>query len=128
MPWPKPRTRCTEEHDFSSFRAAGCQARHAVRDVTHVAVTTVSGLVSIEIEANAFVQHMVRNIAGSLVRVGRGLERVSWIANVLAQRDRKAAGPTASPDGLYLLEVRYPSDCGLPERTGGSQLPGLPIP
>lgn len=96
------------EHDFSAFRAAGCQARTAVREVRELAVRRQGELVVMEIEANAFLQHMVRNIAGTLMRVGRGEADVDWVAQVLAAGDRRLAGVTAPPDGLYFLGVRYP--------------------
>lgn len=102
------------EHDFSSFRAAGCQARHARRMVQHVDVRRVGSLLALEIQANAFLQHMVRNIVGSLLEVGRGERACSWIGEVLAERDRTRAGVAAPPEGLYLVEVGYPLEQALP--------------
>ena len=109
------------ERDFSSFRAAGCQSTTAQRDVHKVSVTRHGEFILIDIHANAFLQHMVRNIAGSLLEVGRGRAPIDWIAELLALKDRTAAAMTAAPDGLYLVEVLYPSACGLPR--GGEPPP-----
>ena len=103
------------EHDFSAFRAAGCQASNAVREVTSVAVTRDGSWVLLDITANAFLQHMVRNIAGTLVAIGRGDEDVGWAARVLAGRDRTRAGMAAPPHGLTLVQVVYPDAFGIPE-------------
>ena len=102
------------EHDFSSFRAAGCQARHPVRRVHRIGVLRVGERIVIDVHANAFLQHMVRNIAGTLVAVGSGEREPAWIVSVLAARDRRAAGVTAPPGGLYLVGVDYPEAAGLP--------------
>src|SRR5579875_1009965 len=88
------------EQDFSSFRAVSCQARHALRHVGAVSVRREGECVTVEIEANAFLHHMVRNIVGSLLEVGRGERSVGWIAELLAARDRSVAGVTAMPQGL----------------------------
>ena len=102
------------EQDFSSFRAVSCQARHARRNVTAVAVRRDGDIVTVEIEANAFLHHMVRNIVGSLLEVGRGERSCEWIAELLAARDRNVAGVTAMPQGLTFIGPRYPSEWGLP--------------
>src|SRR6185312_5700921 len=102
------------ERDFSSFRAVSCQARHARRNVTSIEVRREGGQVIVEIEANAFLHHMVRNIVGSLLEVGRGERPAAWIAEVLAARDRSVAGVTAMPQGLTFLGPRYPSEWRLP--------------
>ena len=101
------------EQDFSAFRAAACQSRTARRCVHRVSVYRAGDFVIIDITANAFLLHMVRNIAGSLARVGLGSEGPEWIRALLAGRDRSRAAPTAPPDGLYLVDVRYP-DLDLP--------------
>ncbi len=102
------------EHDFSSFRAAQCQARHARREVQEVAVRRAGALLGIEVQANAFLQHMVRNIVGSLLEVGRQERAPEWIGEVLAARDRKLAGIAAPPEGLYLTAVGYDDSWNLP--------------
>lgn len=102
------------EQDFSSFRAVSCQARHARRHVGGVSVRREGERVIVEIEANAFLHHMVRNIVGSLLEVGRGERPVGWIAELLAARDRSVAGVTAMPQGLTFVGPRYPSEWQLP--------------
>lgn len=102
------------EHDFSSFRAAGCQARTPVRTVHRLEVRRTGSEVVIDIEANAFVYHMVRNIAGTLIAVGAGDKPVEWPAAVLAAADRTKAGPTAPAEGLYFVAPAYPGYGHLP--------------
>lgn len=102
------------EQDFSSFRAAGCQARHACREITGLQVSREGEFVYIDIVANAFLHHMVRNIAGSLLMVGLGERPVTWIAELLALRDRTQAGATAPASGLYFVYVDYPQEFSLP--------------
>lgn len=102
------------EHDFSSFRAVGCQARSPVRTVHSVVVRRCGHEVIIDIEANAFVYHMVRNIAGALIAVGRGQRPENWLAELLKLRDRTAAGVTAPPEGLYFVAPSYPDHAFLP--------------
>lgn len=102
------------EHDFSAFRAAGCQASHARRDVTVLELRRDGDWVWLEISANAFLMHMVRNIMGTLVAVGKGEQPPGWVAEVLAGRDRKVGGITAPAHGLTLVSVRYPAEFGLP--------------
>jgi tRNA pseudouridine38-40 synthase len=100
--------RCLEgEHDFSSFRAAGCDAAHPVRKVYRVSVEQSGELLVLTIEATAFLRHMVRNFVGTLVEVGRGLRTPQSFAELLEARDRTKAGPTAPAHGLFLLEVKY---------------------
>lgn len=98
------------EHDFSSFRAAGCDAAHAVRRVLQSAITARGPMVAYHIEATAFLRHMVRNIVGSLAAVGVGDRRAGDIGALLAARDRTRAGPTAPACGLCLLRVTYPAN------------------
>lgn len=102
------------EQDFSSFRAAGCQARHAVREITAVQVSREQDFIHVDIAANAFLHHMVRNIVGSLLKVGAGERPPDWIAALLALRDRTQAGMTAPAGGLYFVHVAYPEVFGLP--------------
>ncbi|MEO7149563.1 MAG: tRNA pseudouridine(38-40) synthase TruA, partial [Rhodanobacteraceae bacterium] len=102
------------EHDFSAFRAMACQATHARREVLAIEVRRESDRVVVEIEANAFLHHMVRNIAGSLLEVGRGERPREWIAQLLQQRNRAIAGVTAPARGLTFIGPRYPAEWGLP--------------
>jgi tRNA pseudouridine38-40 synthase len=94
-------------HDFSSFRAADCEAPHARRTLRLLQLTEGEETLHLELEGTAFLKHMVRNIVGSLVEVGRGKHSPSWIGEVLAARDRTLAGPTAPSHGLTLVEVTY---------------------
>jgi tRNA pseudouridine38-40 synthase len=105
------------EHDFSSFRAAQCQALSPVQTILDISLHQRGAYWRIEFEANAFLHHMIRNIMGCLVQIGQGAKPPQWMAEVLAARDRKAAAPTFSPDGLYFLGPRYDPKWGLPERT-----------
>lgn len=102
------------EHDFSAFRAISCQAAHARRSVLAVSVRREGEHVMVDIEANAFLHHMVRNIVGSLLPIGRGQQSVTWLAELLAGRDREVAGPTAPASGLAFLGPRYEASWGLP--------------
>jgi tRNA pseudouridine38-40 synthase len=102
------------EHDFSAFRAAECQAATAVRNVMAIEVRHKHPFVEIDIQASAFLQHMVRNIAGSLMTVGSGARPPGWLAEVLASRERRVAGVTAPAAGLYLVDVGYPDQFNLP--------------
>ena len=96
------------EHDFSSFRALACQAKSPVRTLQRLDVVRSGDLLYLDVQANAFLHHMVRNIAGVLVTVGCGEQPVDWIADVLAHRDRTRGGVTAPASGLYLVGVSYP--------------------
>jgi tRNA pseudouridine38-40 synthase len=96
------------EQDFSAVRAAGCQSRTGFRCVHRVSVQRAGPFVVLDITANAFLLHMVRNIAGVLAQVGEGRRPEAWVAELLAGRDRTVAGPTAPPHGLYLVHVHYP--------------------
>ncbi|HEY8010165.1 MAG TPA: tRNA pseudouridine(38-40) synthase TruA [Rudaea sp.] len=102
------------EHDFTSFRTLSCQAKTARREVQEIAIVRVGERIMIEIQANAFLHHMVRNIIGSLLPVGRGEQAPAWIADLLAGRDRSVAGPTAPAQGLAFLYPLYPAQYGLP--------------
>ncbi|HET7267475.1 MAG TPA: tRNA pseudouridine(38-40) synthase TruA [Oleiagrimonas sp.] len=103
------------EHDFTSFRAIACQARHARRNVHDIRVWREGAQVFVEVQANAFLHHMVRNIVGSLLPIGRGEKPCDWMAELLAGRNRDVAGPTAPSSGLTFVGPRYPRPCGLPE-------------
>jgi len=105
------------EHDFTSFRAAACQARSPVKTLTRASVSRRGMYWRFEFEADAFLHHMIRNIMGCLLAVGQGQQRPGWIGDVLAARDRDAAAPTFPPDGLYFLGPVYPPQWRLPSRT-----------
>lgn len=90
-------------HDFSAFRASNCQARHAVREVRSISIEAEGNRISTTIEGTAFLKHMVRNLVGTLVEVGRGRQPPEWVAEVLRSRDRTRAGPTAPAHGLTLI-------------------------
>ncbi len=105
------------EHDFTSFRASGCQARTPVKTMRRIAISRRGPYWRFEFEANAFLHHMIRNIMGCLLVVGQGLQRPEWMSEVLAARSRDAAAPTFSPDGLYFLGPVYDPSWGLPSQT-----------
>ena len=102
------------EHDFSAFRAAGCRANTPHRNITKLSVVRDGDWITLEVSANAFLQHMVRNISGSLATVGEGEKPSNWIAEVLASRDRKKGGIAAPPHGLTLMSVDFPESSGIP--------------
>lgn len=110
------------EHDFSSFRAAGCQAKHAVREIRGISVLRSNEQLQIEVIGNAFLHNMIRIIVGSLLRVGSGQAPVSWMQEVLVAQDRTLAGVTAVPHGLYFMGPEYPPEFGIPDWR--SSLPG----
>ena len=102
------------EHDFSAFRAAGCQASSANRCITNIAIRRSGDWLTLDVTANAFLQHMVRNITGTLAAIGMGEAEVDWALEVLESRDRTAAGVAAPPWGLTLVAVDYPEVLDLP--------------
>lgn len=102
------------EHDFSAFRTVACQAKSAVRTVYHLDVSRDGDFIYIDVTANAFLHHMVRNLAGTLLAIGRGEQPAAWIEAVLASRDRRVAGVTAPAQGLYLVDVYYADRFQLP--------------
>ena len=110
------------EHDFNAYRAVACQAKSPIRTVYRLDVTRQDELLLIDIEANAFLHHMVRNIAGVLITIGAGEQEPVWARQVLQGRDRTLGGVTGSPDGLYLMEVGYPDEFGLPQLPPSSAL------
>ena len=109
------------ERDFSAFRSAQCQATHARRNLQDIVVSRVGDEVVVEVQANAFLHHMVRNIVGSLLMVGRGERPREWIAELLEGRDRTVAGPTAPSAGLLFLGPKYPRSWKLPEEVCGDE-------
>ncbi len=102
-------------HDFSAFRAAECQAKSPIRTLHSLSVKQIGHRFSFDLSANAFLHHMVRNIVGALVYVGKGKYPPEWVGELLAQRDRSRAAPTFAADGLYLNAVRYAPEWGLPD-------------
>ena len=113
-PMQAAATELLGEHDFSAFRAAQCQARSPRRDLQRLVLERRGDCIVVECRANAFLHHMVRNIVGSLVRVGRGEADPTWLGEVLRGRDRRSAGMTAPACGLYLTAVHYPAHFDLP--------------
>ena len=122
--WPRPldagamhqAARCLiGEQDFSALRDSECQSSTPMRKVTRVDVWRAGEFVVLDVSANAFLHHMVRNIAGTLMEVGMGRQPVAWVAQVLASRDRKLAGMTAPAGGLTFIGPEYPAEFGLPE-------------
>ena len=102
------------KHDFSAYRAAGCQASTPNREITAISVAREGNWITLDVTANAFLQRMVRNITGTLMAIGRGDESVDWAEAVLASRDRKQGGAAAPPHGLTLVRVDYPDEFDLP--------------
>jgi tRNA pseudouridine38-40 synthase len=107
-------------HDFSAFRAANCEALTPRRTLRELSIEASGDVVQFELEGTAFLKHMVRNVVGTLVEVGRGRQSVAWVKEVLDSRDRTLAGPTAPAQGLVLLEVRYDEERAV-------RAPGRPV-
>lgn len=107
------------EQDFTSFRAVQCQAKSPVRTIHHLHLVRRGDLIILEVRANAFLHHMVRNIVGVLMTIGTGDRPPAWVANVLAAKDRTKAAITAKPYGLYLVDVEYPEEFALPKLSPG---------
>jgi len=95
------------EHDFSCFRGSLCQAKSPIKTIQIIQIDTIENELILNIKANAFLHHMVRNIVGTLLKIGRGEKSVEWMSQVLDSRDRKKAGPTAEPQGLYFIKAFY---------------------
>lgn len=117
------------QHDFSAFRAAGCQAKHPNRHVRQLRVRQHKHWIVVDIAANAFLQHMVRNIVGLLAHIGSGRAPQSDAERILATRDRTKSASAAPADGLYLSQVLYPRRFGLPgcDASDESLKPLLPL-
>ena len=113
-------------HDFSAFRAAECQANSPIRTLTEARVSRHGDWLIFDFAANAFLQHMIRNLVGGLLHIGKGGAAPSLMADLLAQQDRTLAPPTFMPDGLYLTGVDYDVALGLPGQNGAGQ-PGDPL-
>lgn len=113
--------------DFSAFRAAECQAKTPVRDMREVRVQRSGDYLIFDFRADGFLHHMIRNLVGALVYVGKGRYPQGWLAEVLAGRDRSRAAPTFAPDGLYLCGVSYPGNWPLPDDGRIIALPRIPL-
>jgi len=103
------------EHDFTSFRALACQAKHAVRTIHNIDIQRSGEYITIDVKANAFLHHMVRNIVGTLLAIGEGEQQPDWVKELIAAKDRSIAGITAPAQGLYLVSVDYPANYKLPD-------------
>lgn len=113
------------EHDFSSFRSSQCQSPTPIKTLRQIEITKTGAYWRFDFEGNAFLHHMIRNIMGCLIAVGAGGQDPAWMQVVLAARNRDAAAPTFSPDGLFFLGPRYDPEWGLPTDVPGmSWLPG----
>lgn len=112
------------EHDFSAFRAAECQAKSPVKTLTRLDIRRDGDMIVFDLSAGAFLHHMVRNIVGCLVYVGKGKYPSDWLREVLEGRDRKLAAPTFAPDGLYLRRIKYEEKWGLPQMEDDT-MPGV---
>ncbi|MDC1318918.1 tRNA pseudouridine(38-40) synthase TruA, partial [Candidatus Thioglobus sp.] len=95
------------EHDFSCFRGSMCQAKSPIKTIEYLQIDEIGDDLIIKVKANAFLHHMVRNLVGTLLKVGRGEESTEWMLSVLDSKDRKEAGPTAEPQGLYFVKAHY---------------------
>ena len=95
------------EHDFSCFRGSLCQAKSPIKTVEYIQIDSIEDELILNIKANAFLHHMVRNIVGTLLKIGRGEKTVEWMSQVLMSKDRKKAGPTAEPQGLYFMKAYF---------------------
>jgi len=107
------------EHDFNAFRATQCQAKTSIRRMDKINIHRQNDFIVIEVQANAFLYHMVRNIVGVLCAIGAGQAPVTWAGDVLKSMDRRCAGVTAPADGLYLVDVQYSDEFGLPHMSKG---------
>jgi len=97
------------EHDFSCFRGSMCQAKSPIKTIEYLQIDEIGDDLIIKVKANAFLHHMVRNLVGTLLKIGRGEENPEWMLLVLDSKDRKEAGPTAEPQGLYFVKAHYQS-------------------
>lgn len=105
------------EHDFSAFRSSECQAKTPVKNLAQLDIRKQGDAIIFDLTANAFLHHMVRNIVGGLLYVGKGKHPPQWLRNILESRERSLAAPTFAPDGLYLRRIAYDAKWGLPQVT-----------
>ncbi|MBI3284967.1 MAG: tRNA pseudouridine(38-40) synthase TruA [Burkholderiales bacterium] len=110
------------EHDFSVFRASGCQAKSPLKHMYGIQIRRRGEMIVFTLRASAFLHHMVRNIVGSLIFVGTGKRDTGWIAELLASRNRSLAAPTFMPDGLYLAKIDYDDKWDLPQKNSEETL------
>ena len=103
------------EHDFSAFRSSECQAKTPVRTIHSLTIDKRDDRIDFVIRANAFLHHMVRNIVGTLIYVGKGKHPPAWVSELLLSKNRNSAAPTFGPEGLYLEKVEYEPHWGLPQ-------------
>lgn len=115
------------EHDFSSFRAAQCQAKNPIRKIEYISIRAMAQFIVLEINANAFLHHMVRNIVGVLTAIAAGEKPIQWVEQVLNAKDRTQGGITAPAAGLYLVRVEYPRQFELPVHAPGPGFLQLPL-
>lgn len=113
-------------HNFNSFRAAACQSNQPVRNIRHARLFQHGAFLVLDIQADGFLHHMVRNIMGVLLEIGKGEQSVEWVDHLLAVQDRKEAGITAPPDGLYFIQAYYPERFQLPQVSLGPAWLNLP--
>ncbi len=114
-------------HDFSAFRSADCQAKHAVRDLQQLDVKRHGQLISIDVRANGFLHNMVRILSGCLIKIGKHEADAAWLLDVLEQRDRTRAGMTAPAQGLYFVQPAYPSEFSIPDFQQLASIPGYSL-
>ena len=119
-------TKFEGKHNFESFRAAACQSRQPVRHVSHCRLIRHGQYLVLDIQADGFLHHMVRNIMGCLLEIGQGMYDIDHIDSIFAAEDRKAAGITAAPDGLYFIQAEYPQQFNLPQVPLGPHWLNLP--
>ena len=106
------------EHDFSAFRASECQAKSPIKHLRQLEIRREGEMLIFDLSADAFLHHMVRNIVGCLVYIGKGKHPSEWLAEILGGRERRFAAPTFAPDGLYLRRVQYEAKWKLPQIVG----------
>jgi len=102
------------EHDFTSFRSSECQSKTPVKTMYAIDIISAEPWLYFVIRGNAFLHHMVRNLVGSFLQIGRGKQKPEWMAQLLAAKDRHLAAPTFMPDGLYLSKIAYPPEFEIP--------------